>query len=187
MIPRTLLATALALVLLPASAFADNLLANPSFEDAGDGNDRAANWLRWGQWINREDSWTPVRTGKAVIGYHHWRIESADDSVIWQDLTLPAGDYTFAVQANRDDAGASHLAAEVELRLEAVTEAGPKTIATAKTKVADIATGPTWTPLTVKGKSTGGVVRALIRIAPAKDAPRGGAVKLDDAELTATK
>jgi hypothetical protein len=41
-------------------------LANPSFGDAGDTPDRAAGWNRWGDWFNREEGWTPVRSGSTM-------------------------------------------------------------------------------------------------------------------------
>ena len=42
-------------------------LVNPSFEDSGDAADRAAGWGRWGQWMNREEGWTPVHSGVSPI------------------------------------------------------------------------------------------------------------------------
>ena len=96
-----------------------DLLQNPSFEEQGIAPDLAAHWYRWGQWINREDSWAPTRTGKCMIGYHHWQIEDANDSGIWQDITgVKVGQrFKFSVFVWFDKTNAP--AREVELRLEA--------------------------------------------------------------------
>jgi hypothetical protein len=163
-----------------------NLLQNPSFEAVQDGTtDQAANWFRWGQWLNREDSWSPTHEGKCVIGYHHWQIESADDSGMWQDVAAePGKQYEFTIYANRDDAGDKKLADTVEIRLEAVYDDHTVAINSLTAKVADIATGQDWSKLTVKGTAANAKLRVLIRIAPDKNGPRGGAVKFDDARLT---
>ena len=65
---------------------ADNLLKNPSFEDAGASPDNAADWSRWGDWINRESEWIPTHSGKCLIGYHHWQITKPDNSGMWQEI-----------------------------------------------------------------------------------------------------
>lgn len=169
----------------PEAAGAKNLLTNGSFETVGEGGDQAEGWFRWGQWINREDGWTPVKDGKAIIGYHHWQIESADDSGMWQDVTAESGkQYTFTVYANRDDAGDKSLADTVELRLEAVYDDHQVAINSTTAKVADLATGQEWSKLTVKGTAPNAKLRVLIRVVPAKAGSRGGAVKFDDARLT---
>jgi hypothetical protein len=167
----------------PAAAPA-NLLVNGSFEQVGDQPDQAAKWLRWGDWINREDSWTPTHDGKALIGYHHWQIEKSDDSGMWQDVPVQAGKtYEFAIYVQRDDPGSGHGADNVQVALESPDSDPPKTIKLVKTKVEELATGDNWSRLTVRGVATANSVRVLIRIVPSADAPRGGAVKLDDASL----
>jgi len=163
---------------------AKNLLTNSSFETASEEHDQASGWSRWGPWINREDSWAPTHEGKALIGYHHWQVESADDSGLWQDVTVTPGQtYQFTLFANRDDPGTGHGAESIELRLEASANDHQTTINTTTVKVADLAVGEKWSTLTVKGKATGTTLRVLIRVVPAKDGPRGGALKCDDATL----
>ena len=164
-----------------------NLLQNGSFETVQDGTtDQAASWFRWGQWINREDSWSPVKDGKCVIGYHHWQVESADDSGMWQDVDVAAGkQYEFTIYANRDDAADKHLADTVEVRLEAVYPDHTVAINSVTAKVSDLATGQEWSKLTVKGTAANAKLRVLIRVSPDKAGPRGGAVKFDDATLIA--
>ena len=41
-------------------------LINGSFEEGGTPSDTAVGWTRWGEWINRETDWKPVRTGQAA-------------------------------------------------------------------------------------------------------------------------
>ena len=161
-----------------------NLLVNGSFEQAGAQPDLAANWLRWGDWINREDSWTPTHDGKCLIGYHHWQIEKSDDSGMWQDVKVEAGKtYEFSIFVQRDDPGTANGADNVQIALESPDSDPPKSIQLVKTKVADLPTGNNWSHLSVKGTATGASLRVLIRIVPAGDGPRGGSVKLDDASL----
>src|SRR5271156_4055173 len=85
---------AMATLNLPAQ-----VLLNPSFEDAGTSADLAANWNRWGNWINRETDWTPTHSGGCMIGYHHWQIVDDQTSGIWQDVqSVKAGQrFTFSV------------------------------------------------------------------------------------------
>src|ERR1035437_1138729 len=108
-------------LLAPLAMGADsNLLQNPSFEEQGEKNDLAQHWNRWGQWINRETSWVPTHGGSCLIGYHHWQIESADNSGIWQDLPkVSAGQrYKFSafVMVDKVDSGVPFQ--KTELRLE---------------------------------------------------------------------
>jgi len=161
-----------------------NLLVNGSFEQVGDQPDQAAGWFRWGDWINREDSWTPTHDGKALIGYHHWQIEKPDDSGMWQDVPAVAGKtYEFSIFVQHDDPGTAHGADNIQIALESPGSDPPKTIKLVKTQIEDLATGTNWTRLSVRGDATANSIRVLIRIVPAADEPRGGAVKLDDASL----
>ncbi|NJL32959.1 MAG: hypothetical protein HC893_02795 [Chloroflexaceae bacterium] len=57
-----------------------NLLQNGSFEAAGEADDRALAWDRFGDWINRETDWSPVVEGGSVMGYHHFRVSGGDSS-----------------------------------------------------------------------------------------------------------
>ena len=158
------------------------LLQNPSFEEQGDAPDLAAHWYRWGQWINREDGWVPARTGKCMIGYHHWQIEDANDSGIWQDITgVKVGQrFKFSVFVWFDKTDAP--AREVELRLEATRNGRQVTIESAKFSPKDFPAGQ-WHPLSVTGTTPEENLRVLIVVTPASTAPRGGAVKFDDASL----
>jgi hypothetical protein len=169
----------------PKSSSGDNLLQNGSFEEVSPGTtDQAAHWLRWGQWLNREDSWSPTHSGKALIGYHHWQINSSDDSGMWQDIKVtPGKTYEFTLYVLQDPAGDKADADSFEVRLESVEGDHTVAINSMSAKVADLESGKQWSKLTVSGTAPSATLRALIRIVPAKNGPRGGAVKCDDAEL----
>ncbi len=162
-----------------------SLLANGSFEQEGDSSDVAANWNRWGQWINREAGWTPTHSGSAEIGYHHWQITSDDTSGLWQDVNVEAGKrFTFSIYAQRDiPAEGQSEARSLELRMESVTDHGEVTLNSQTFDVKTLASGKEWIHLTVSGTANSPRLRVLMVISPAADGPRGGAVKLDDAML----
>ena len=159
-----------------------DLLQNPSFEEQGNASDLAAHWYRWGQWINREDGWNPTHSGKCMIGYHHWRIEDANDSGIWQDVAgVKTGQrYKFSVFAWFDKTDAP--ARQVELRLEATRNGQQVTIESAKFLPKDFPAGQ-WHQLSVTGTTPEDNLRVLIVVTPSSAAPRGGAIKFDDASL----
>jgi endoglucanase len=165
-----------------------SLLQNGSFEQAGNSSDVAANWNRWGQWIDRETGWTPTHSGSSEIGYHHWQIASADTSGLWQDVSVEPGKrYTFSIYAQRDiPTGKNSEADKIELRLESITDHGAITLNSRNFDVNRLASGKGWTRLSISGTADSPQLRALIAITPAEDGPRGGAVKLDDAELVNT-
>ena len=84
-----------------------NLLRNGSFEmveNAENASDRAQSWNRWGQWFNRQDNWQPKKDGECMLAYHHWKIESNDNSGVYQDVTglSPGERVTFTVYALGD-------------------------------------------------------------------------------------
>lgn len=162
-----------------------SLLTNGSFEDQGNSVDVAAGWNRWGPWINRETGWTPTHSGASEIGYHHWQVETADTSGLWQDVsTEPGGRYTFSIYAQRDIPLAGQTqAANVELRLETLTDHGQIALNTVNFDVGRLASGHRWTHLVLSGTADGPRMRVLVVITPAADGPRGGAIKLDDATL----
>lgn len=163
-----------------------SLLANGSFEEQGEAADRAAGWNRWGDWMNRETAWTPTHDGRALIGYHHWRLTGGGASGLWQDVKAKAGDrYAFTVLAQHDPAtGGAQNAGTLELRLESVTPDGQITLNSQDFAVNKLATGQGWSRLSVSGTATSDTLRVLAVINAAADAPRGGAVKLDDATVT---
>jgi hypothetical protein len=161
-------------------------LVNPSFEDVGDAPDRAAGWSRWGQWVNREDQWTPVRTGRCILGYHHWEVTDASSSGIYQDVahTVKGAGYTFGIYANLDRAkNPTRDALSIELRLESIVNGQQQIIATKLYKVADFAPDQ-WEKLTVSGAPTNDSLRVLVIITPSpQNGTRGGAIRFDDAFL----
>jgi hypothetical protein len=161
-------------------------LINPSFEVAGEASDRAAAWSRWGDWFNREDSWTPVRTGHCILGYHHWEIPNANDSGLYQDVTgaVKGTSYTFGIYASADKAkDASHDAVSIELRLESTVDTHQTTIVSKLYKVADMPPDA-WQKLTVTGAPTNDTFRVLVIVTPSpENGTRGGALRFDDAFL----
>jgi hypothetical protein len=164
-------------------------LVNPSFEDPGDATDRAAGWGRWGQWMNREDQWTPVRSGRCILGYHHWQVSDAKDSGIYQDVeyVVKGMTYKFGIYINLDKAQKpSQNARTVELRLESIVEGQPQAVASKAYKVDDLIADQ-WQKLTVSGTPVADTLRVLVIIAPSpQDGTRGGALRMDDAFLEPT-
>jgi endoglucanase len=162
----------------------NSLLQNGSFETPGEQNDLADHWRRWGDWMNREDSWTPTHSGKALMAYHHWQIEKADTSGLFQDVDVTPGQrYTFSVFAQHDDPKGAHDATSVEIRLENTKPDGQVVLNSETFKVAELPTGDHWKQLSVSGTAVSKTVRVLIITNPSPDIPRGGAVKFDDAAL----
>lgn len=160
-------------------------LENPSFEMEGTQSDMAKGWSRWGDWINRETGWTPTKDGSCIIGYHHWQILKPDTSGLWQDLKVEAGKtYTFSVYANADKTtDGSKIAESVEIRLETTLDGSQSTIATKTYPYADLASGQDWSLLSVSGVAPNDTLRVLIIVTPAKEGPRGAAIKFDSASL----
>ena len=161
-------------------------LQNASFEMEGpEGGDRALNWDRWGDWINRETGWTPVKDGSCIIGYHHWQIEKPDDSGLYQDVKVEAGKkYAFSIYANADASTDRPNAESVELRLETTVNDQQSTLASRVFTFADLAKGSDWSKLQVEAVVPNDTLRVLIIIKPFAQGPRGGAIKLDLAELS---
>ncbi len=179
------IATALTLVLQAGA----QTLQNPSFEQEGVGMDQAESWERWGNWINRETEWTPVRDGNCLIGYHHWKIESSDSSGLYQDIqnAEPNKEYTFKVYAMRDDPyNADECSpASIEVRLESTVNGQQVTVGKKTYEYNDISTtlSGTWTPLRVSGTPREDTLRVVLIIEPCKEGKRGGTLKFDDAAL----
>lgn len=176
-------ASALAKVTITAEPIAPQLV-NPSFEDPGDAPDRAAGWGRWGNWFNREDAWTPVRTGHCILGYHHWEISDAGTSGAYQDLadTTNSASYTFGIYASLDKAkAATRDALTIELRLESSANGQQQTVASKVYRVADFIPD-TWEKLTVSGTPINNALRVLVIVSPSpQNGTRGGALRFDDA------
>ena len=165
-------------------------LTNGSFEQQGSASDLAADWNRWGDWINRETGWKPTHDGQCLIGYHHWQITGAGGSSgLWQDAKVQKGQrYTFTLFAQHDPADAGkHDAATLELRLEGITPDGPVTLNSHDFDVPKLATKDQWSRVSVSGTAISDTMRVLAVINASADPERGGAVKLDDATLTAAK
>jgi hypothetical protein len=138
--------------------------------------------------MNREAGWTPTHSGTAEIGYHHWQIESAGTSGLWQDVSVEAGKrYAFSIYAQQDIPDSAHHSADkIELRLESTTPAGQVTVNSKNFDVSKLASGKDWTRLMVEGTAETDKLRVLVVITPAADGPRGGAIKMDDAALVGT-
>ena len=171
--------------LLAFCAAAQAQLENPSFEMEGaEGADRALGWERWGDWMNRETGWTPVKDGSCIIGYHHWQIEKPDDSGLYQDVKVEAGKkYAFSIYANADVATDRPNADTIELRLESTMNGEQSTLASKTFSFGDLAKGTDWSKLQVEAVSPGDTLRVLVIIKPFAQGPRGGAVKMDEAAL----
>ena len=174
-------------LLMMAAGSAGAQLVNSSFETAAAQEDMAQSWSRWGDWMNRESQWTPVKEGTCIIGYHHWQIEKPDNSGLYQDMKVTAGkNYTFSIYANADKTTDNSKNAEtVELRLETTINGTQATVASKTYNLADIATGTDWSKLQISGVAPNENLRALVIVNPSKESPRGGALKFDAAELAA--
>lgn len=174
-------------VVLPHSAVPK--VVNASFEDPGNTGDRAAGWERLGQWFNREDAWTPVRTGHCILGYHHWQIPDPKESSVFQDIqgAVDGTEYTFGIHVNLDKTrDTRHDAVSVELRLESTVDGHQKAISSKLYKVADLKPDQ-WEKLSVTGVPVNDTLRVLVIVTPSpKNGTRGGALRFDDAFLEQT-
>jgi glucan 1,3-beta-glucosidase len=161
-------------------------VANASFEEKGESDDLALGWNRWGDWINRETGWAPVHQGGAIIGYHHYRIESDSDSGLWQNVKVQPNQHTkFRIHGNADVDGNASFAKSVELRMEVPGKDGtPVSIASKTFDARKLATGDKWSTLEVSARPESSVVRLIVRVTPASgDKQRGGSLKFDSAEV----
>jgi endoglucanase len=164
----------------------NSLLTNGSFEEPGAQPDEAAGWNRWGEWMNRESNWSPVHSGSALIGYHHWQVENAGSSGLWQEVKVQARKrYFFSIYAQHDQVDPSaHEAKSLELRMESVTPGGQLTLNSKNFDVATLPiTGRNWAHLSICGTAESDSMRVLVVINSADTGPRDGAIKLDDASL----
>lgn len=163
----------------------ETLLKNPSFEKPKDEAnwfcDQAEQWGRWGNWINRETSWSPTHEGECLIGYHCWEIEGSDDSGIYQDVTgTQIGKlYEFSVYAYKDQ---DTTLDTVELRLEPPN--GGQAVASKLYEARTIKSGE-WVKLSVTGRTPEAGIRTLLIVKPRAASNKKGAIKFDDALLKA--
>jgi hypothetical protein len=175
-------------ILVAAGSVGAEILENPSFEIQGAQSDRAAGWDRWGDWMNRETGWTPTRDGSCLMSYHHWQIKGENNSGLYQDLKgiQPGKMYTFSIYANVDPAKqGEEMADSVEVRLETTLYGEQSTVASRKYRVKDLADGQNWSLIRLRTRVPNDVLRVVIVVTPSKNGSRGGAIKFDDAQLTA--
>ena len=162
-------------------------LINGSFEQGGTPSDTAVGWTRWGEWINRETDWKPVRTGQAVLGYHHWQIPSEADSGVWQEVKgLKVGQKVkFSIFMMVDSVSGNQARAEyVELRLEYSKNGWQEILAQKRVPLKDFPTDEAWHAVEVEGVACTEELRVVLSITPSLDEiPRAGAVKFDDAKI----
>jgi len=176
-----------ALLVMTLSAFADNLLENPSFEDPVDAenwhSDHSDGWGRWGSWMNRETGWMPCRTGECLTGYHHWELPNSDTSGIFQDVAdVPVGsECMFSIYALAD---ADTDILRIRLSLEPFGGGDPIESALIE---GDEISRAIWDYLAVSGVNKTRGVRVVVEIIPSQREKKNGALKLDDAALIISK
>ena len=159
-----------------------SLLKNGSFDEAGSRPDVADYWQCEGDGFHRETGRTPMHTGTAEMEYQ--QTASANSSQIWQDIPAQAGRrYRLSVSVLCDDSKDAKDVNKIELRLEGTLDGHAVTLNSMMVKGSEITAGDKWTQLSVDGTALGNSIRAKIIATPATNAPRGGAVKFDDATL----
>ena len=161
-------------------------LVNGSFEQAetvlpNPYGDLAANWGRWGNWMNRESAWVPTHSGLGLMGYHHWEIQEPAISGFYQDVTnVPVGSAcVFGIYAYKDPGTDAEF---IELRIERV---GGFRVLQSRTYLMN-ELGTSWQQLWIKATNDEPGVRVVVSVKPKTEAGRNGALKFDDAELTVT-
>lgn len=180
------IAVVLACVGLGVTAQAQQL-KNPSFEESKDRKkphfEEAADWGRWGAYINRHDDWDTPHNGRCMLAYHHWQIFDNETSGVYQDVEkAEAGaTYEFSIYAFVDkDANADHI----ELRIEKLW--GNGSVSAEKIYFGSIKSG-SWERLSVRGTPEDAGFRVTLVVAPAKDKARSGSIKFDDAKIRKVK
>jgi hypothetical protein len=167
----------------PLAAGSVPTLGNPSFELAGEKPEVVPAWGAWGGGIDRVDTWTPTRSGAAMIGYKHWLIRDAGDSGLFQDaggVEAGAG-YEFSLWIYVDEVQGRGFGG-VELRLESGMDGKQVTLASNLVAGADIPSGR-WSRIAVRGIAPVANLRVVVVFFPSVDGPRDGAVKIDDAQI----
>lgn len=158
-------------------------LKNSSFEESKDKkkphSEEAADWGRWGAYINRHDDWDTPHNGKCMLAYHHWQIFDNETSGVYQDIEkAEAGTpYEFSVYTFLDDDANLDY---IELRIEKLWGNGP--VSSKKFYLGSLEKGR-WKKLAVEGTPEEPGLRVTLVMAPAKDKGRSGSVKFDDAKL----
>ena len=182
----TRFAVALACLSLSASANAQQL-KNSSFEESKDKKkphfEEAADWGRWGAYINRHDDWDTPHNGKCMLAYHHWQISDNETSGVYQDVekAVAGATYEFSVYVFVDkDANVDNI----ELKIEKLWGNGPVTAK--KFYLGSIKVG-SWERLSVQGTPDEAGFRSTLVVAPAKDKARSGSIKFDDAKIRKVK
>lgn len=170
----------------PVLATGINRLVNASFEVDGGTASTAAGWIPFGMQMQREINWVPVRDGSALMAYRHWQVANDNPSGVSQVVSglTPGQRYELTVYANRDTvAPGRSLAESIELRIETV---GGTVRDLEKTtfRVANIATGSSWSRLQLTFTATGTQHRVLLVAFPGSG-QRDGAVKFDGLFLEA--
>ena len=178
------------LTLLAISAVAEEgvvLLKNGSFENPMDVEnwtcDQPAQWIRWGNWMNRETGWRPTKQGECLIGFHHFRLKGEDNAGFYQDVRDAQKNqpYTFSIWAWIDkDANAE------DVRLEIHSYHGGSVI-TSKVFRLSRFDRDQWVQLSITGSSPDDGLRLMVIANPKKNAafPKG-AIKFDVASLEKT-
>ncbi len=166
------------------TAQAQTLLKNRSFELPLDpenwGCDQPASWIRWGSWLNRETSWTPTHGGKCLLGFHHWRLQGADNAGLYQDIrdAEPGQHYRFAIQAWPDK---KTNVDRIELHMYSYH--GGSMLTSRVYQVRKLK-GDQWNELELIGSTPANGLRVAVIVEPKRSGMRKGALKLDDASLT---
>lgn len=169
---------------LPAPADPPSLLQNGSFEQAGAQPNIADHWNSWGPNLARSADAPLGHSGSAQLVYNHSQVMSSDDSGVWQDVPITAGQrYTFSVLAVRDSADQGHDADSIELSIESTQGDHQLALDSATFKVANLTTAPNWSKLAVTTTAVDSKLRVVIRINASKKAPRGGVVRFTNASL----
>ena len=171
--------------LLVGATVASGQLLNGGFEDPETKQDNpygdiAACWGRWGNWMNRETAWEPTHSGTCLMGYHHWDVRETTPSGFYQDVaTVPTGSVClFGIYAYKDPGTDAEF---VELRLERA--GGFHILASRVYQMNELRSA--WQLLWIKATNDAAGVRVLVSVKPKEVGGRGGAIKFDDAELTA--
>lgn len=162
----------------------ESLLVNASFEDVGtDG--QLAGWSGWGQFLNRQDQWTPVKDGKAILAYEHYQTSGGDSSGVWQDIDVKPGEkLKFSVFANVDfGKGGTKPPSMVEIKIESPSDGGSMVTLAKKTiEAKDLSSGDRWSLLSIEAVALKNNARLLIIAHPSnEEGTRDGALKFDSA------
>ncbi|WOO43346.1 carbohydrate binding domain-containing protein [Rubellicoccus peritrichatus] len=162
-------------------------LLNTSFEDMDIVSEKAEHWGVWGPALVRVVDWEPTADGMAMIGYKHWEIPfgTSETSGIFQDTQgIETGEtYEFSVYVNADNPDWGMHPEKIELRLETTLDSKQVHLATREFEVRDLI-GDGWTRLSIESMASNEKLRALIIFHPSIDDNKGGALKIDKAQIS---